>query len=75
MSTTASTYRRWARGHMTFLLGEDGKVHTGEADHHIGHIIMQTDCGVASMRPIGLREKWWCDMDERICDKCMVEDE
>jgi hypothetical protein len=58
---------------MTFLLGEDGKVHTGEVVWKMSATLMQTDCKVIPLRPVGEREVWWHDDDWRICDACLAE--
>lgn len=55
---------------MSFVLGEDGKVHKGESTLHMDGWACQIDCNVIPKRPIGKNENWWREFPDRQCEEC-----
>lgn len=58
---------------MTYLLGEDGKVHCGEVIRKMSGVLMEIDCGVTALRMLSRGEVWWRADERRICPRCFKE--
>ena len=57
------------------ILGDDGRIHTGEVVRKMSATLMDIDCGAVPLRPVGPREFWWHGDPARKCCDCAVEGE
>lgn len=56
------------------ILGDDGRVHTGEVLRKWSATLMDIDCAAVPLRPMGPHEKWWRGQESRRCSECRADE-